>query len=211
VSRTVLRRARWPGDVAISAGRITGVEDLGGLGVDGVASNEFGGLLPELRMATFLARQRTQDPTAFVPADALYIATEGGARCLGRDDIGRLEPGARADVVVWPGDDLADVLDPLAGFVLDPERRAPHVLVDGEAVVADGALVGADLAALRADLPGGLAGSGQPEPPDEQTTVAAVRHDRGRDKARHGGDGDRQTATGLPGGQEWSWRHQPSR
>jgi cytosine/adenosine deaminase-related metal-dependent hydrolase len=123
-----------------------------GLGVDGVASNEIGGLLPELRMATFLARQRTQDPTAFVPADALTIATEGGARCLGRDDIGRLEPGARADVVVWPGDDLADVLDPLAGLVLGPERRARHVLVDGEAVVADGALVGADLGVLRADL-----------------------------------------------------------
>jgi cytosine/adenosine deaminase-related metal-dependent hydrolase len=123
-----------------------------GLGVDGVASNEIGGLLPELRMATFLARQRTQDPAAFVPTDALYIATEGGARCLGRDDMGRLEPGARADVVVWPGDDLADVLDPLAGLVLGPERRARHVLVDGEAVVADGALVGADLAALRADL-----------------------------------------------------------
>ena len=123
-----------------------------GLGVDGVASNEIGGLLPELRMATFLARQRAQDPTTFLPADALRLATEGGARCLGRDDIGRLEAGARADVVVWPGDDLADVLDPLAGLVLGPERRARHVLVDGEPVVADGALVGADLGALRADL-----------------------------------------------------------
>jgi 8-oxoguanine deaminase len=123
-----------------------------GLGVDGVASNEIGGLLPELRMATFLARQRNQDPTAFGPADALRLATEGGARCLGRDDVGRLEPGARADVVVWPGDDLQDVLDPLAGLVLGPERRARHVLVDGEPVVTDGALAGADLHALRADL-----------------------------------------------------------
>jgi cytosine/adenosine deaminase-related metal-dependent hydrolase len=123
-----------------------------GLGVDGVASNEIGGLLPELRMATFLARQRTQDLTSFLPADALRLATEGGARCLGRDDVGRLEPGARADVVVWPGDDLQDVLDPLAGLVLGPERRARHVLVDGEAVVSDGALVGADLHTLRAEL-----------------------------------------------------------
>ncbi len=123
-----------------------------GLGVDGVASNEIGGLLPELRMALFLARQRSLDPTVFGPLDALRLATEGGARCLGRDDVGRLEPGLRADVVVWPGDDLADVLDPLAGLVLGPERRARHVLVDGEYVVRDGALVGADLGALRAEL-----------------------------------------------------------
>jgi cytosine/adenosine deaminase-related metal-dependent hydrolase len=123
-----------------------------GLGVDGVASNEIGGLLPELRMALFLARQRSLDPTVFGPLDALRLATEGGARCLGRDDVGRLEPGLRADVVVWPGDDIADVLDPLAGLVLGPERRARHVLVDGEYVVRDGALVGADLGALRAEL-----------------------------------------------------------
>jgi cytosine/adenosine deaminase-related metal-dependent hydrolase len=135
--------------------RTTDLMDAGapvGLGVDGVASNEIGGLLPELRMATFLARQRAQDPTSFLPADALRLATEGGARCLGRDDVGRLEPGARADVVVWPGDDLQDVLDPLAGLVLGPERRARHVFVDGEPVVTDGALVGADLYRLRADL-----------------------------------------------------------
>jgi cytosine/adenosine deaminase-related metal-dependent hydrolase len=123
-----------------------------GLGVDGVASNEIGGLLPELRMALFLARQRGLDPTCFLPADALRLATEGGARCLGRDDIGRLEPGLRADVVVWPGDDLADVLDPLAGLVLGPERKARHVFVEGDYVVRDGELVGADIRALHAEL-----------------------------------------------------------
>lgn len=123
-----------------------------GLGVDGAASNEIGGLATELRMALFLARQRSLDPTAFLPADALRLATEGGARCLGRDDIGRLEPGYRADVVVWPGDDLADVLDPLAGLVLGPERTARHVLVGGDYIVRDGALVSADIRELRAQL-----------------------------------------------------------
>ena len=123
-----------------------------GLGVDGVASNEIGGLFPELRMALFLARQRDLSATTFGPADALALATEGGARCLGRDDLGRLAPGYRADLVVWPGDDLADVLDPLAGLVLGPERRARHVLVDGAYVVRDGRLLGADMDALRRDL-----------------------------------------------------------
>ena len=83
---------------------------------------------------------------------ALGLATEGGAACLGRDDLGRLEPGYRADLVVWPGDDLADVPDPLAGLVLGPDRRARHVLVDGEPVVRDGDLLGADAGALRREL-----------------------------------------------------------
>jgi len=123
-----------------------------GLGVDGVASNEIGGLFPEMRMALFLARQRDLSSTTFVPADALRLATEGGARCLGRDDVGRLEPGYKADVVVWPGDDLGDVLDPLAGLVLGPERYARHVFVEGEYVVRDGNLLGADMDVLRRDL-----------------------------------------------------------
>lgn len=123
-----------------------------GLGVDGVASNEIGTLMVEMRQAVFLARQRALDPRALGVGDALRIATEGGARCLGRDDVGRLEVGLAADLVVWPGDDIGDVLDPLAGLVLGPERRARHVLVGGEHVVRDGALVGADLAGLHREL-----------------------------------------------------------
>ena len=123
-----------------------------GLGVDGVASNEIGTLFPEMRMALFLARQRDMAATTFAPADAVVLATEGGARCLGRDDVGRLEPGFCADVVVWPGEDLADVLDPIAGLVLGPERSARHVFVDGEPVVSYGHLVNADIADLRAEL-----------------------------------------------------------
>jgi cytosine/adenosine deaminase-related metal-dependent hydrolase len=123
-----------------------------GLGVDGVASNEIGTLMPELRMALFLARQRDLDPTAFLPIDALAIGTVGGAGCLGRSDIGVLEVGLKADVTVWPGDDVADVLDPLAALVLGPERSARHVFVGGSPVVTDGHLVGADLPTLRADL-----------------------------------------------------------
>jgi cytosine/adenosine deaminase-related metal-dependent hydrolase len=135
--------------------RVTDLEAAGapvGLGVDGAASNEVGGLQPEIRQALYTARQRAGRADAFMPADALRLATEGGARCLGRGDVGRLEPGFRADVVVWPGDDLADVPDPLDGFVLGPDRRARHVLVDGVLVVQDGELLGSDVSELRRDL-----------------------------------------------------------
>jgi cytosine/adenosine deaminase-related metal-dependent hydrolase len=87
-----------------------------------------------------------------MPVDALRIATRGGARCLGRDDIGRLEVGARADLAVWPGDDLADIADPVDALVLGPDRLVRHLLVGGEAVVRDGTLVGVDLPAVRRDL-----------------------------------------------------------
>jgi cytosine/adenosine deaminase-related metal-dependent hydrolase len=123
-----------------------------GLGVDGVASNEQGTLVTELRQALFSARQGQQRADALLPGDALDMATAGGAACLGRDDIGRLSPGARADVVVWPADDLTDIPDPIDGLVLGPDRRARHVYVEGQLVVEDGRLTGMDLDAARVDL-----------------------------------------------------------
>ncbi|MEX1177068.1 MAG: 8-oxoguanine deaminase [Nitriliruptor sp.] len=123
-----------------------------GLGVDGVASNEQGTLVTELRQALFSARQGARRADALLPADALEMATAGGAACLGRDDVGRLTAGARADVVVWPADDLQDIPDPVDGLVLGPDRRARHVYVEGEIVVEDGHLTGMDLDAARTDL-----------------------------------------------------------
>jgi cytosine/adenosine deaminase-related metal-dependent hydrolase len=123
-----------------------------GLGVDGVASNEVGGLFPELRQALYTGRQQARRADALLPMDVLRLATEGGAACLGRDDLGRLEPGQRADLVVWPAEDLADVPGPVDGLVLGPDRRARLVLVAGEPVVQDGALVGTDHAANRREL-----------------------------------------------------------
>jgi cytosine/adenosine deaminase-related metal-dependent hydrolase len=123
-----------------------------GLGVDGVASNEAGGLFTEIRQALFTARQRTGQPENLGVAAALELATSGGARCLGRDDIGELVPGKRADIAIWPGDDLADIEDPIAALVLGPDRRVRHLLVQGEPVVTDGLLAGLDLRAARAEL-----------------------------------------------------------
>lgn len=123
-----------------------------GLGVDGAASNEAGTLFSEIRQALYFARLRAGRADALSPAEALGLATEGGARCLGRPDLGRLEPGAPADIAVWPGDDLADVEDPVAALVLGPDRRVRHLVVDGSVVVSDGAVLGLDAGAARAEL-----------------------------------------------------------
>ncbi|WP_419924982.1 8-oxoguanine deaminase [Candidatus Poriferisocius sp.] len=136
--------------------RVTDLEAAGvpvGLGVDGVASNEVGGLFPELRQSLYAARLRAKDPSAFMPADAIRLGTSGGATCLGVSDrLGRIEPGMVADLAVWPGDDIADVVDPLAGLVLGPDRRVRHLYVGGNPVVQDGHLLGCDLTAAHADL-----------------------------------------------------------
>ena len=136
--------------------RVTDLEAAGspvGLGVDGVASNEVGGLFPELRQSLYAARLRAAAADAFMPTDALRLGTSGGARCLGVDErVGGLEPGMAADLAVWPGDDIADVVDPLAGLVLGPDRRVRHLYVGGRAVVTDGRLLGCDLADAHARL-----------------------------------------------------------
>lgn len=123
-----------------------------GLGVDGVASSEGGDLFPEMKQALFLARLREGRPDAMTPSEALELATAGGARCVGRDDLGHLSVGAPADLAVWPAADIADIEDAVGGLVLGPSRRVSHLLVGGRCVVSDGELVGVDLKAAHGEL-----------------------------------------------------------
>ena len=143
--------------VAAGMCRVTDLRAAGcpvGLGVDGVASNEVGGLFGELRQALYTARLRELRPDALMPADVVEMGTRGGARCLGLDDLGSVQVGMRADLAVWPGDDLGDIADALTALVLGPDRRVRYLFVEGRAVVADGLLLGTDLAEAHRDLAG---------------------------------------------------------
>ena len=113
-----------------------------GLGVDGSASNERGDLLLEVKQALLVARGRG-GPDALTARDALRLGTRGGAAVLGRDDIGSLEPGKRADLAVWRTDglELAGAADPVAGLVLCAAAPRRPAYVGGEEVVRDGRLV----------------------------------------------------------------------
>jgi cytosine/adenosine deaminase-related metal-dependent hydrolase len=116
-----------------------------GLGVDGSASNERGDLFLEVKQALLVARARG-GPKALTVRDALRLGTRGGAAVLGRDDIGELSPGKRADFAVWRTDglELGGASDLLAGLVFAGPHRVDRLYVGGQEIVRDGHLVGAD-------------------------------------------------------------------
>jgi cytosine/adenosine deaminase-related metal-dependent hydrolase len=125
-----------------------------GLGVDGSASNEDGGLGVELRQAVYLARQ-ANGPHSATARDGLWLATKGGARCLGREnEIGSLEPGKQADLAVWRLDTLAHagIADPVAALVFGALPPLKLLLVGGDAVVEDDVLRTLDEAAVAAAI-----------------------------------------------------------
>jgi cytosine/adenosine deaminase-related metal-dependent hydrolase len=116
-----------------------------GLGVDGSASNERGDLFLEVKQALLVARARG-GPTALTVRDALRLGTRGSAAVLGRDDIGQLSPGKRADFALWRTDglELGGAPDPVAGLVFAGPHRVDRLYVGGEEIVRDGHLVRAD-------------------------------------------------------------------
>lgn len=116
-----------------------------GLGVDGSASNDGANLLAEARQAMLLARLAASPPLGGGPPlsarSALELATLGGARLLGRGDVGSLEPGKCADFFTL---DLSRVEyagalhDPVAAVLLCAPTPAVHTFVGGNPVIVDG-------------------------------------------------------------------------
>ena len=107
----------------------------------------------EVRQALLVARGRG-GPGAMGVREALRLGTRGGAACLGRDDVGSLEAGKRADIALFDVSGLANAgadADPVAGMVLAWPQRVRHLVVEGRCVVRDGALATVDEAALAAD------------------------------------------------------------
>ena len=123
-----------------------------GLGVDGSASNEDYHLAREVGQALLLARLRAAmlgdlaAASVLGPREAWAMVTTGGATVLGRDDVGSLEPGKRADIALFRVDDLshAGVDDPLVALALAPPACAEAVVVEGRVVVREGRLLTAD-------------------------------------------------------------------
>jgi cytosine/adenosine deaminase-related metal-dependent hydrolase len=114
-----------------------------GMGTDTVPQN----MLEEIRWATVLGRIAAEDIRSLEMADVFHAATVGGATGLLRDDLGRLAPGAKADLVLvdltnpW----MMPARDPLRSLIFHAADRAVRdVYVDGQKVVANGRVVTLD-------------------------------------------------------------------
>ncbi|MGN0063565.1 MAG: amidohydrolase family protein [Nocardioides sp.] len=125
-----------------------------GIGVDGAASNDSQDFLQAVKTAALLARVRDLQATAMHAREAYEMATIGGARALRMDDeIGSLEVGKKADVVILDGTGptLANVHDPYQAVVfVAGSREVKEVWVDGRASVLDHDVVTVDAAEVAA-------------------------------------------------------------
>ena len=119
-----------------------------GLGVDGSASNDIASLIGEARQAMLLQRV-AEGADAMSVRHALALATRGGAQTLGRDDIGQIAPGMRADIAAWDvsGIESAGSWDAAALCLAGP-GRVHDLWVEGRRVVAEGRLTTVDVPAL---------------------------------------------------------------
>lgn len=112
-----------------------------GLGVDGSASNDSSHMLAEARQ-TMLVHRLDPQLRWITAEEALWMATRGGARALGRDDIGSIETGKAADLVMI---DLRKIAyagaqsDPLAAIVYNLSASAVDLtMVQGKIVFEKG-------------------------------------------------------------------------
>ena len=142
--------------LASGVARIPEMLELGvpvGLAVDGSASNDGSSLMEELRVC-YLLHRLTSSEKAPSGYQVLKLATRGSARLLGREDIGQLAVGKRADLFLVDARRLELVgaeyspADVLATVGL----RGPvdYTIVEGKIVVKDGRLVNVDEGAVAA-------------------------------------------------------------
>lgn len=112
------------------------------LGVDGAASNNSQNMLEAVKTGVLLQRAATQNPGVMSGREALRMATIEGARAIGMaDEIGSLEVGKRADVLI------ADFLKPISAPYYNPvstlvfsssPQVVDTVMVEGRVVLQDG-------------------------------------------------------------------------
>jgi 8-oxoguanine deaminase len=122
-----------------------------GLGVDGSASNDTSNLLNEARMAFLMARVRELDAAAMTAREVLEVATLGGAKVLGRDDIGALAPGMSADFIAINLDrpEFAGALhDPVAAMIFCQVNQVDYSFINGRKVVDQGRVTTVELETL---------------------------------------------------------------
>jgi cytosine/adenosine deaminase-related metal-dependent hydrolase len=104
-------------------------------------------MLLNMQIGLMACRLVEQSPEACRAEDYYDAATIGGADALGRPDLGRLQPGAKADLVVVDFDDpfMGQTIEPIQTLLLNASaREVRSVMIDGRFVMVDGVIPGVD-------------------------------------------------------------------
>lgn len=104
-------------------------------------------MLVEMKLASIISKILERDPTAGSAADIFNSATLSGARALGRDDLGRIAQGAKADLVIvnLKTIRMSPVRDPIKNLVFGAAYTdIETVIIDGNTVVENGNVLGMD-------------------------------------------------------------------
>ncbi|MEM8820579.1 MAG: amidohydrolase family protein [Pseudomonadota bacterium] len=112
-------------------------------------------MLEALRWTAVMSKVVDRQTEVATAADVFDAATLAGAKALGRDDLGRIAPGAKADLILWKGASLAmtPLRDPLKNIVFNADHSdIDTVFVDGRKVVEGGVVPGFDREAACARL-----------------------------------------------------------
>jgi 5-methylthioadenosine/S-adenosylhomocysteine deaminase len=124
------------------------------LGADGAACNNRLDMFEEMRLAATLQAVR-RAPGALTARDAVWMATREGARALAMEqEIGSIEPGKRADLILIDRDGAHQAPDPDPWSTLVYATRGTDVrltMVDGEVLVRDAALQHEDVRAIASE------------------------------------------------------------
>lgn len=110
------------------------------LAVDGSASNDCSNMMLEVRNCMLLQRV-LKTANCITARDVLKVATTGGAKVLGRDDIGLIEKGYEADIVGFKLDSLrqaGSATDPLAALIFCAVDTVDFSMVHGETLIENG-------------------------------------------------------------------------
>lgn len=109
-----------------------------GLGTDGAASNNDLDMFGEMNLTAKLHKVAASDPTALDASTVLHLATRGGATILGMDDVGLLEPGFQADLILVRTDrpHMQPLYNPVSQLVYSARGSdVEHVWVKGRQLV----------------------------------------------------------------------------
>jgi len=115
-------------------------------------------VIEAMRWAAVCSKIAERNTEATTAADVFDAATLGGARALGRDDLGRIAPGAAADLVLWKGASwgMTPLRDPIKNIVYNATAEdIDRVWVAGRLVVERGRVVAADEGAILTALQAG--------------------------------------------------------